>query len=309
MQEREGTERVIIWGYKGRYPVAEVRGAGEAWEGHARTYRYLQNDTSDTLRCNRYSVDADGKPVKQGLYADNMLQVVREADEDGHVAYTFTDMLGRTVLERRMDGTEPHDTYYIYDLYGQLRCVLPPMCEGECGDDVLEKYAFQYEYDNRGHVVEKKLPGASPVKYTYDEAGHLTYEQSGNQVLEHTVYLYDRHGRLAVQGKYRPKFSLGDGPKSVLPELKGETWYCIPLWHSGTSMALGTRYADIGYLLTYYVPLSINPGIGLAAHHEFDLGRARDTHHARQGGADQCALLRHLCLLLKTLTPSSPMRK
>ena len=67
-----------------------------------------------------------------------------------------------------------------------------------------------------------------------------------------------------MQGKYRPKFSLGDGPKSVLPGLGGETWYCIPLWHSGAAMALGTRYADIGYLLTYYVPFSINPGIGLA---------------------------------------------
>ena len=133
MQEREGTERVIIWGYKGRYPVAEVRGAGEAWEGHARTYRYLQNDASDTLRCNRYRIGTDGKPVKEGLYANNMLQVVREADEDGHVAYTFTDMLGRTVLERRMDGTEPHDTYYIYDLYGQLRCVLPPCARGSAG--------------------------------------------------------------------------------------------------------------------------------------------------------------------------------
>ena len=91
--------------------VAEVRGAGEAWEGHARTFQYLQNDASDTLRCNRYSVGANGKPVKEGLYANNMLQVVREADEDGHVAYTFTDMLGRTVLERRMTEGVTHDTY------------------------------------------------------------------------------------------------------------------------------------------------------------------------------------------------------
>ena len=235
--------------------VAEVRGAGEAWEGHARTFQYLQNDASDTLRCNRYSVGADGKPVKEGLYANNMLQVVREADEDSHVAYTFTDMLGRTVLERAMDGDEPHDTYYIYDLYGQLRYVLPPMCEGECGDDVLGKYAFQYEYDDRGHVVEKKLPGAYPVKYTYDEAGRLTYSQSGNQVLERTVYLYDKKGRLAIQGRHRSNL-LSPNP----PGLTGQTWHCVPLWHPAPT-GLSTRYEEIGYLRTYQRTFFVDPGV------------------------------------------------
>ena len=141
-----------------------------------------------------------GKPVKEGLYANNMLQVVREADEDGHVVYTFTDMQGRTILTRAMDGTAAHDTYSVYDASGNLCHVLQPMFQ-EDGD--LSKYAFRYEYDERNRLAKKMLPGTEPVLYEYDLKDRMTFSQDGNQRTagKWTYYLYDGLNRLTEQGE------------------------------------------------------------------------------------------------------------
>ena len=141
-----------------------------------------------------------GKPVKEGLYANNMLQVVREADEDGHVVYTFTDMQGRTILTRAMDGTAAHDTYSVYDDSGNLCYVLQPMFQKD-GD--LSEYAFRYEYDERNRLAKKTLPGTEPVEYVYDLKDRMTFSQDGNQRTagKWTYYLYDGLNRLTEQGE------------------------------------------------------------------------------------------------------------
>jgi hypothetical protein len=42
----------------------------------------------------------------------------------------FKDKEGKVVLKRTYNGSDPHDTYYIYDQYGNLSYVLPPLAEG-----------------------------------------------------------------------------------------------------------------------------------------------------------------------------------
>jgi len=59
-------------------------------------------------------------------YTAGTLHVVKTTDEDNHVSYTFTDKQGRTVLERRVNGSEYLDTYYVYDNHGNLCFVLQP---------------------------------------------------------------------------------------------------------------------------------------------------------------------------------------
>ena len=57
-----------------------------------------------------------------GSYATGELYVVRTQDEDGNTASQFTDKQGHTVLVSQLNGTVRHDTYYVYDDYGNLMC-------------------------------------------------------------------------------------------------------------------------------------------------------------------------------------------
>lgn len=81
----------------------------------------------------------------------------------------FKDKQGRVVLKRTYSdlGTQtqvPHDTYYIYDDYGNLTYVLPPKMDGSTATltNVLGSLAalgYQYKYDHRNRLIEKKIPG------------------------------------------------------------------------------------------------------------------------------------------------------
>jgi len=126
--------------------------------------------------------------------------VVKTTDEDNHVAYTFTDKQGRTVLERRVNGSEYLDTYSVYDGLGNLVLVLQP--EYQTTAD-LSLYAFQYEYNSRNLCSKKSLPGAGYISYEYDDADRLIFSQDGNQRPSDkwTYYLYDKYGRMTEQGE------------------------------------------------------------------------------------------------------------
>ena len=126
--------------------------------------------------------------------------MVKTTDEDNHVSYTFTDKQGRTVLERRVNGTEYLDTYSVYDDFGNLVLVLQP--EYQTTAD-LSLYAFRYEYNSRNLCSKKTLPGAEFISYEYDDADRLIFSQDGNQRTgsKYTYYLYDAFGRVTVKGE------------------------------------------------------------------------------------------------------------
>ena len=182
--------------------VSQQYGPGAAWHnGHPVRTERMTNGTTLPLSCLHYKVNtSSGALTENGNYAAGELYVQKSTDEDGNVAYTFTDKQGQLLLERRMDGSTPHDTYYVYDIYGNLCYVLQPMYQSEKS---LEKYAFRYQYDHRNRCVRKTLPGAEYVEYVYDDADRLTYSQDGNQRAKNTwtYYLYDKFGRLTEQGE------------------------------------------------------------------------------------------------------------
>ncbi|MEG2403246.1 MAG: RHS repeat-associated core domain-containing protein, partial [Muribaculaceae bacterium] len=104
------------------------------------------------------------------------------------------------------------DTYYIYDIYGNLKYALSPMASAELtnrpngvissSDEALQKYAFAYEYGYRNRCISKKLPGAASIYMVYDMCDQLIYTQDGNQRArsEWTYFVYDKLGRLAYSG-------------------------------------------------------------------------------------------------------------
>ncbi|MCO6164563.1 RHS repeat-associated core domain-containing protein, partial [Flavobacterium sp. NRK F7] len=63
-----------------------------------------------------------------------------------------------------------HDTYYVYDIRGNLSFVIPPLAEGASDQSTLDNLGYQYKYDSRNRLVEKKLPGKEQWEYiVYDK--------------------------------------------------------------------------------------------------------------------------------------------
>ena len=145
----------------------------------------------------RYSAPVTGTSlVKEGFYAPGTLHGETTVDEDGNSLTVFTDKSGRKVLERRGRN---NDTYFVYNIYGQLRFVLSPEYQSA---GYKEKYAYEYRYDERGNVVKKFIPGCGYTQYWYDRADRLTFMQDPllREAGLYRFFLYDRAGRLALQG-------------------------------------------------------------------------------------------------------------
>lgn len=201
-------------------------GPGMDWHNRGKgvNSRYLTNvskdttllDLCDSLVCLRYTVPTDRTRLFvscAGTYASGELYVVKEVDEDNHVRYEFTDKEGRIVLIRSINGNEGmDDTYYIYDIFGNLRVVLPPMCSanfcsGSLTDSasVLSDYAFLYKYDTRNRCIGKKQPGCEWVELVYDRCDRLIFTQNGKERAnnECAFHLEDLSGRSVLTGVYR----------------------------------------------------------------------------------------------------------
>ncbi|MBO9584425.1 MAG: RHS repeat-associated core domain-containing protein [Flavobacterium sp.] len=81
----------------------------------------------------------------------------------------FKNKEGQVVLKRTYNGGDKHDTYYVYDIYGNLTYVIPPKAEGNIDYDVLNGLCYQYKYDNKNRLAEKKLPGRQWEFIVYDK--------------------------------------------------------------------------------------------------------------------------------------------
>ncbi|MBO6216783.1 MAG: RHS repeat-associated core domain-containing protein [Prevotella sp.] len=181
-------------------PLSETR-QGAQWNIRPKTTDYLVNTTSYPLSCKDYYVSMSGTLSERGIYPAGWLRVVKLTDEDRHVSYEFRDLQDRLLLRRRMlSSSTSADTYYAYDIRGDLRYVLQP---GYQHDNDLGRLAFQYDYDNRHNVIRRKMPGASEQRLAYDKANRLTFSQDGNQRTSSRLsfWLYDNLGRVVLQGQ------------------------------------------------------------------------------------------------------------
>ena len=182
--------------------ATEQYGPGNVWAEHPVNTDYLVNDsTTAELKCLYYSVNTNGtlNANNGASYPTGSLHVVKTTDEDGNVGYVFTDKQERILLERRMNGTVAHDTYYVYDVYGNLCFVLQPMYQD---NNSIDLFAFQYKYDHRNRCIWKKLPGAAYVEYVYNNADQLTHSQDGVQRAsgKWLYYKYDGFNRMTEWG-------------------------------------------------------------------------------------------------------------
>ena len=181
--------------------VTAVDIAGDTWRQAGKQDRteHLANTLSDLVL--HYEAPEDGTysltlPENTAFeyYPEGTLAKAVSYDADDRSVSVFTDLLGRKIMERTAAG----DTYYVYNDLGQLRFVLTPAFNKISQEKTI--YAYEYRYDNRGRVVWKKLPGAECVQYWYDSADRMAYMRDTALGNRYRFCLYDRFGRLCVQG-------------------------------------------------------------------------------------------------------------
>lgn len=205
--------------------LLEVGAPGPDWQiglGHTSLFRYQSNTDEDGVIIWKV---IDNSLSRASNYIPASLSKQVAIDEQGNSSYTYTDQEGRVVLKRlalvseptisSVDGEYPlnpeqwADTYYVYDDYGSLRFVLQP--EGVkrlllgtiTKADLLDNYAFQYQYDGRNRMISKKVPGAKlPVHMVYDQLNRLVLTQDGNQRGDNKwLYVaYDKLNRPVITG-------------------------------------------------------------------------------------------------------------
>ncbi|TJZ50564.1 hypothetical protein FAZ15_21320 [Sphingobacterium olei] len=122
---------------------------------------------------------------------------------------TFKNKEGQILVERtvgRIDGNpRMFTTYYVYDDNGNLAYILPPAAEPDYlvpDIEALNKWCYQYRYNDRGLLIEERSPGLEPVYYVYNAKDQLVATQDPKQRVSHewSIVKYDVLGRPVVSG-------------------------------------------------------------------------------------------------------------
>jgi RHS repeat-associated protein len=153
-----------------------------------------------------------------GVYSVGELYktITKDENHDGlntknHTTEEFKDKQGRVVLKRTYADIDnvstEHDTYYVYDDYGNLTYVLPPkvnLSDNNVSSLELSELCYQYKYDYRNRLVEKKIPGKGWEYIIYDNLDRPVLTQDAN-LAEQNKWLftkYDVFGRVVYTGLF-----------------------------------------------------------------------------------------------------------
>ncbi|MEY8761304.1 RHS repeat-associated core domain-containing protein, partial [Chryseobacterium tongliaoense] len=124
-------------------------------------------------------------------------------DEDGNKTIEFKNGQGQVVLVRKvLSATENADTYYVYNEYNQLAFVVPPASPATLDTTALNNFCYQYRYDGRNRLVEKKLPGKGWEYMVYDKQDRLIMTQDANMKASGNWLFtkYDKFSRVVYTG-------------------------------------------------------------------------------------------------------------
>ncbi|MCL6220970.1 DUF6443 domain-containing protein, partial [Zunongwangia pacifica] len=287
--------------------VLEQGAPGKSWRvnktsdsDHTIKFDY-QTNTGSEVRLYEVSLSSSYEPglLLSGYYDPGELYKTVVKDENWssgklHTVEEFKDKQGRVVLKRtygpadkNMDGNigsgesvVAHDTYYVYDDYGNLTYVLPPKASVLSLNDLLEgsssggsttgsdavysqavvgngetleltssdvivlqpgfhaqsgstfrasideastggtdnsplsELCYQYRYDHRNRLIEKKLPGKGWERIVYNKLDQpiLTQDalQADKPTKEWLFTKYDAFGRVVYTGLFKSDLSRGD---------------------------------------------------------------------------------------------------
>jgi RHS repeat-associated protein len=206
--------------------VQEIYAPGNSWVGSEGAVndadrrrvqtKYWYNTIADAVRVwkvdNSSTIGQFGTYSSLETYPENVLFKTVTEDEAHHEVVEFKDKDGLVILKKVQLTDNAYDagsgkdhtgwlcTYYIYDDLKQLRAVIQPnavdLMQGgtwTLDQAKLDELCFRYEYDGRGRMVMKKIPGAGVVYMVYDARDRLVLTQDANLRLYPHKWLYTQY--------------------------------------------------------------------------------------------------------------------
>ena len=207
--------------------------------------------------------------------------ITKDENHDGsssklHTTEEFTDKQGKVILKRtyadidlNSDGDlndvgdiaqARHDTYYVYDDYGNLTYVLPPKMEASTAGLAtlitnLPELGYRYTYDHRNRLIEKKIPGKGKEYIIYNTLDQPILTQNANQregngVDEWLFIKYDAFGRVTYTGKANyPNATTRESIQTIVSALSTNLWETKILENNtpSTIMEVSVFYSNTAY--------------------------------------------------------------
>jgi RHS repeat-associated protein len=282
--------------------VTEQGAPGTDWQpsgttGHTIKVAYTANnttpvsDTSNTYYAALYTVGAGGSLLYgingQNNYLTGKLYVTVSKDENwkntgignsrGGTTEEYKDQQGHVILKRTFNfvtgppgALQILSTYYVYDDLGNLCYVLPPGSGADGGitsalnQDILNGVCYQYKYDGRNRLVEKKVPGKGWEYTVYNKLDQIVATQDANQrnvtpLQQASFTKYDALGRVALTGIYKVPNATVAG-QNYRTNMQSDANNQATLWESRQNVGTSgtTDYTSSAYPQTDFTPLTIN---------------------------------------------------
>ncbi|CAA7195464.1 DUF6443 domain-containing protein [Chryseobacterium potabilaquae] len=182
---------------------------GNDWTNKPVKFDYSANIADEVIKYTTTTIwenNATKSSIEyKGTYGANQLYKNTVTDEDGNKTIEFKNGIGQLLLVRKvLSTTENADTYYVYNEYNQLAWVIPPLLSKKKTWDLADQQAlaYEYRYDGRSRLVEKKLPGKGWEHMVYDKADRLVFTQDELMRAQNKWLFnkYDLFGRVIITG-------------------------------------------------------------------------------------------------------------
>ena len=190
-----------------RARLTESYPQGTAWADKPNRYTYGTNAANEVkmyVAQTSYSNTIPSTTLVQTVnYPAATLDKVTVTDADLNPVTEYRNGKGQTIMVRKNDGTQNTDTYYVYDNYGRLSYVIPPLASASAlTSAITDTLCYQYLYDTKGRQIAKRLPGKGWEYMVYDKADRLILTQDAvmNAKAEWLITKYDAFGRVAYTG-------------------------------------------------------------------------------------------------------------
>ena len=197
--------------------------AGEPWnmtDGRVMESAYSTN--SENYEVFFLSVTDNGVLSKEGFYPATKLHKTITKDENHNYTTVYADFSNRTLLQVSSGSGISFSTYYVYDDLGNLRYVLPPLTTVQIQNASIsetfnletswvQQLCYYYEYDKKGRMIKKKLPGKDIEFMIYDERNRLVLTQDGNlRAANNWLFTkYDAFNRPIITSSYQNNAAIG----------------------------------------------------------------------------------------------------
>ncbi|CAM1351042.1 DUF6443 domain-containing protein [Tenacibaculum halocynthiae] len=196
---------------------------GNSWalgSGHETKIEY-QTNIANEVKLFKVNLSTNNTPTLTGgswCLPGQLYKVItkdenwKTSDGVNKTTEEFKDKKGNIVLKRTYNNTQKHDTYYVYDIYGNLTFVLSPNVNVHNSNlseitSKLNDLGYIHKYDDKNRLVEKKDPGKGWEYVVYDKLDRPVLTQNPLQRAktnkEWSFIKFDKFGREVYTGVYK----------------------------------------------------------------------------------------------------------